>query len=157
MRRLFGALLIQALVIITSESLSAQIIAPRDFGTTVNGFQDDFERMSATWVVAGASVYSVSSGVLHVGQANGDPNHLLCTAATSTVQEILARIRVTRFGNGPYARGGIGVCVDPSTGQGINFTFRDNDEAGQPGRHLALLDDYREWGPVLNFAWQTNT
>jgi hypothetical protein len=101
----------------------------------------------------------VANGVLHVGQAGGDPNHLLYAGANyaGVVQEILARARVTRFGNGPYARGGIGISVDRSTSQGINFTFRDNDGAGHPGRHLALLDDYREWGPVLNFVWQTNT
>ena len=35
-------------------------------------------------------------------------------------------------------------------------SFRDNDSAGHPCRHTSLLDDYREWGPVQSFAWQTN-
>ena len=66
-------------------------------------------------------------------------------------------MRVTKFGGGPYARGGVAVAVDAASSQGIDLTFRDNDGAGHPYRHAALLDDFREWGPVQSVAWQTNT
>src|ERR1700733_10854289 len=57
----------------------AQELVPSDVGTTVNGFQDDFDgsSLNTNWVVAGDNVFSVSGGLLHVNSAAGDPNHLL--------------------------------------------------------------------------------
>lgn len=137
-----------------------QPFVPIEVGTTVNGFQDDFNGtvLGPGWAVAGQSVFSVNGGLLHVSTASGDPNHLLCVVPgyNSLTQEVLARIRVTSFGGGPYSRGGIGVAVEAGTSQGINYTFRDGASEGQTGRHLALLDDFREWGPGQGFAWQTN-
>ncbi len=134
---------------------------PIDVGTTVNGFQDDFDgtTLNSNWVVAGANVFSVSGGLLHVDSATGDPNHLLYEAAgyDNSVQEVLARIRVLSFGSGDLVRGGVGVGIDPSSTRGLNYLFRENTSDGQTALHLAFLNDMLAWGPVQNFVWQTNT
>ncbi len=141
--------------------LPAQPFLPSDAGTTVNGFQDDFTSaaLDVNWVVSGAGVFSVSNGILHVATASGDPNHLLYALPgyDDTVQEVLARIRITSFGSGDGTRGGVGVGVDASSSQGINYLFRNMNSEGQTGAHLAFLDDLRAWGPGQNFAWQPNT
>ncbi|HUR46937.1 MAG TPA: lamin tail domain-containing protein [Candidatus Saccharimonadales bacterium] len=142
-------------------SAISQPFAPSDAGSTVNGFQDDFNGnvLGPNWVSRGAGVYSIANGMVHIGNATGDPNHLLyeLPAYSGSVQEVLARMRVTSFGSGPYARGGVAVAVTPATSQGIDFSFRDNDGAGHPYRHTALLDDYREWGPLQALSWLNNT
>ena len=139
--------------------LSAQSL-PTDVGTTVNGFQDDFEGTSlgTNWVVQGTSNYLVSDGVLHVLPGTGDPDHLLCELPgyDNTVQEVLARIRIVNFGSGNAVYGGVGVGVDGSTGEGIDFVFRNGSSEGQSNQHMAFLDDYVAWGPGLGFAWKTN-
>ena len=141
----------------------AQTLAPAEVGTIVNGFQDDFTgtTLSTAWMPSGSAsdVYSVSGGVLHVTTASGDPNHLLYTGAKydGVSQEVLARVRVLRFGTGDAARGGLGVAVDPTSGGGINYHFRDGALDGLSGRHTAFLDDSRAWGPGYAFAWQLNT
>ena len=140
-----------------SVTANAQFV-PNEVGTTVAGFQDDFNgsALSPSWVVRGQNVFSVSGGVLHVTSASGDPNHLLCEAAgyNSSVQEVLARIRVTSFSTGDPARAGFGAAVDPGTSQGINLHFRDEPNPGQ--RHMEFLDDLRAWGPEFSFTWQNN-
>ena len=139
----------------------AQPFLPTDVGTTVNGFQDDFNgtTLDTNWVSSGASVYSVSGGLLHVDPATGDPNHLLfeLPGYDDSVQEVLARVRVLSFGSGDFVRGGVGVAVDPASSLGINYLFRDNTTDGFTTQHLALLDDMQAWGPFENFVWQLNT
>jgi len=151
---------VAAALLFPGNDLGAQPFVPVEVGTTVNGFQDDFNgaTLGANWTVAGQSVFSVNGGLLHVSTASGDPNHLLYTLPgyNTATQEVLARIRVTSFGAGAYSRCGVGVAVDAGTSQGINYTFRDYNGEGQTGRHLALLDDFREWGPGQSFAWQPN-
>src|SRR5688572_29261656 len=136
----------------------AQLL-PSDVGATVSGFQDDFDggALNPNWVVRGSSVFSVSGGMLHVATAAGDPNHLLYELGgyNSSVQEVLARIRVTSFGTGDPARAGISAVTDAGTSQGINLMFRDEPNPGQ--RHFEFLDDTRAWGTELAFAWQNNT
>src|SRR5436305_4008462 len=134
---------------------------PSDFGTTVSGFQDDFDGtvLDTNWAIAGANVFSVNGGVLHVASATGDPNHLLyeLPGYDNTVQEVLARVRVSSYGLGDLVRGGIGVAVDPASTQGINYLLRDSTTDGQSADHLALLDDRVVWGPVQTFLWLPNT
>lgn len=138
-------------------NLNAQ--APLDVGTTVNGFQDDFDLPSLNphWVVRGLNVYSVMNGVLRVTSAASDPNHLLYEAPgyNNSVQEVLARIRILDFSTGDAARAGIATVVDPASSQGINLHFRDEPVAGQ--RHMEFLDDARAWGTEFAFNWQNNT
>jgi Lamin Tail Domain len=139
----------------------AQPFLPVDVGTTVNGYQDDFDgsTLDTNWAVSGANVFSVGGGQLHVTSANGDPNHLLyeLPGYDATVQEVLARIRVGNFGSGDGVRGGVAVAVDSSSSQGINYLFRNSSSEGQSGNHLALLDDLRAWGPGQDFVWQPDT
>ncbi len=141
-------------------NLTAQSLAPGDVGTTVSGFQDDFDgsTLGANWVVRGASVFSVGGGLLHVASATGDPNHLLYEAPgyDGSTQEVLLRIRIASFGSGDGVRGGAAVGVDPASSQGINYHFR-NASDGQASIHMAFLNDAIVWGPVQNFVWQANT
>ena len=138
--------------------LPAQPLLPVDAGTTVNGFQDSFEGtgLGTNWVVYGADVYSVSGGALHVAPAEGGPNHLLCEApgGSNTVQEVLAHIRIVDFDAGGAVFGGVGVAIDPGTGQGIDFLFHDNRSQGGTENYCAFLDDAYAWGPDLDMAWQ---
>jgi len=137
----------------------AQPFVPADVGTTVNGYQDDFDgaSLASGWQVRGANVFSVSGGMLHVTSTIGDPNHLLYEAAgyNNSVQEVLARIRVTSFGTGDPSRAGISTAVDSGTSQGINLLFRDEPLAGQ--RHIEFLDDALAWGTEFPIAWQNST
>src|SRR5580692_4793358 len=74
----------------------AQPQLPTDVGTTVNGFQDDFDgtTLNTNWVAAGDNIFSISGGVLHVAPAINDPNHLLyeLPGYDNTIQEVLARV-----------------------------------------------------------------
>ncbi|HXI53396.1 MAG TPA: immunoglobulin domain-containing protein, partial [Candidatus Saccharimonadales bacterium] len=137
----------------------SQTLVPADVGTTVSGYQDDFEgaALASGWLMVGANVYSVSGGSLHVSTPAGDPNHLLYAVAgyNNSVQEVLARIRVLNFGTGDPSRGGISTCVDPaaSPAGGIDLHFRDENL----GRHIEFLDDLHAWGTEYQFNWQNNT
>jgi regulation of enolase protein 1 (concanavalin A-like superfamily) len=137
----------------------SQTLVPADVGTTVNGYQDDFDgaALASGWLMVGANVYSVSGGSLHVSTPAGDPNHLLYAVAgyNNSVQEVLARIRVVNFGTGDPSRGGISTCVDPaaSPAGGIDLHFRDENL----GRHIEFLDDLRAWGTEYQFNWLNNT
>ncbi|MGH7969717.1 MAG: hypothetical protein ACREIC_13415, partial [Limisphaerales bacterium] len=129
--------------------------------TTVNGFQDDFNgsTLDPNWVVRGSDVFSISNGALHVESAAGDPNHLLYEKSgyDNSVQEVLARIRVSAYGSGDAVRGGVGVAVDPNSSLGVNYLFRNTTGEGQSGNHMSFLDDMVVWGPGQNFVWQPNT
>ncbi len=154
---LFAALQTAA-VALSPAGVNAQLL-PSDAGTTVSGFQDDFDggALNPSWIVRGANVFSVSGGMLHVASTTGDPNHLLYELAgyNNSIQEVLARIRVNNFGNGDAPRAGISTASDPVTSQGINLMFRDEPNPGQ--RHFEFLDDTRAWGTEFAFAWQNNT
>src|SRR5688572_24088331 len=152
------AALLGAGIYLCPSAVNAQLL-PNDVGTTVSGFQDDFEggSLNANWTVRGQDAFSVSGGMLHVASATGDPNHLLYELGgyNNSVQEVLARIRVTNFGSGEPPRAGLSAVADAVTSQGINLMFRDEPNPGQ--RHFEFLDDTRAWGTELAFAWQNNT
>lgn len=100
-------------------------------------------------------IYKQAGGLLSISVPTGDPNHLLYEAPgySNTVQEVLARMRVTAFGpTGDYPRGGLGVGVGTNS-QGINLNFRDSVQDNF-GRHFRLLDDLRAWGPGTNIDWE---
>src|SRR5258706_4802322 len=161
LRFAWPALFCAGCVQLLSYAAPAQTQVPTDVGTTVNGYQDDFDGTSlgAGWLVLGANAYAVSNGALHVTTASGDPNHLLYAVAgyNNSVQEVLARVRVLNFGTGDAPRGGVGVCVDPaaSPAGGMDLHFRDENL----GRHIEFLDDLRAWGTehYPSPAWQNNT
>ena len=164
---LFPAAVIRvALSVVFSIGLHAQVkFTPEDVGQTVNGFQDDFAGAARNpdWVPVPPELdlYEQTGGLLRVtvvGEALD--THLLYEAAgyNDTVQEVLARIRVTAFGTGDAPRCGIAVAVNPDNSQGINLHFRDHDQDGVLGRQFKLLDDRRAWGPRgLDTDWEDNT
>ena len=141
-----------------SSGLLPAAFAPSEVGKVVNGVQDDFtgSTLRTNWTVRGRNVFSVSDGMLHVGSATSDPNHLLYerTVYHNTVQEVLARIRINQFGTGDGPRAGISTSVSISSSQGINLDFRDEPNPGD--RHLEFLDDTRAWSGELPFAWQND-
>src|SRR4051794_21544769 len=96
--------------------VAAQSLVPTDVGTVVSGYQDDFDgtALKVGWSVLGVNAYSVANGMLHASTPSGDPNHLIYQVSgyDNSVQEVLARIRVTNFGTGDPSRGGIAVVVD---------------------------------------------
>src|SRR5436190_3693998 len=153
-----AAFILAALLRLSVVSAFAQQV-PLDVGTVVAGYQDDFTgtSLNPSWTVRGASVYSVSGGMLHVTSGSGDPNHLLYELGgyNNTVQEVLVRIRVTNFGSTDGPRGGIATSVDAATSQGIDLHFRDEPSLGQ--RHIEFLDDSRAWGTEYTIVWQNNT
>ncbi len=140
---------------------------PLELGKTVKGFQDDFTAATrnADWKVRGpgGDLYKQEDGMLRVTTRLSDPNHLLYEAAgyNPTVQEVLARIRITAFGTGDYPRAGLGVAVQTAPAaeisKGINLHFRDVTEAGTTGKHFLLLDDARAWGTTpIKEVWAVN-
>lgn len=137
---------------------------PAEDGTMVAGYQDDFAGATRdpNWKARGpgGDLYRQEDGLLRVTVRSGDPNHLLYEAPgyDNTVQEVLARIRVTAFGvNQDGPRGGIGVGVSSPASQGINLHFRNFNQDGVNGRQFKLLDDNRAWGPAgLKIDWMTN-
>ncbi|MBL9126415.1 MAG: hypothetical protein JNL97_02150, partial [Verrucomicrobiales bacterium] len=142
---------------------SGPVGQPAELGQTVNGFQDDFTGATRNpdWKVRGpgGDYYAQGDGVLRVSARAGDPNHLLYEAAGyhTNVQEVLARIRITAFGNNDAARAGIGVGIATNNSQGINLHFRNFLQDAIPGRQFKLLDDARAWGPPgLKTDWETN-
>ena len=132
---------------------------PNEIGTSVSGYQDDFDgsAISAGWQVSGQEGFSVADGLLQVTTVGGDPNHLLYSGANydEQVQEVLARIRIREFGAGDASRAGIGTAVDPFSSQGINFFFRN--EPGPGDLHVEFLDDLRQWGTEHWYPWENNT
>ena len=127
-----------------------------EFGTTVNGYQDDFNgsTLNPDWLeytASGSTNFSLTgSGTLMMLPAAGDPNKLLYNPASgydTFAQNVLALIRVTVDGpNSDGSRGGVTAVSDIGNGQGLNLHFRQPGQNG-PGNHFNLLDDARAWGP----------
>ena len=132
-----------------------------EFGTTVNGYQDDFTgtALNPDWLLYdgggnGPGLFTLSgTGSLFMNPANGDPNKLLYNPASgydNSVQEVLALIRVSTDGpNADGFRGGVASVSNPGDGQGINLLIRQPGQNG-PGNHFNLLDDARAWGPFTD-------
>jgi len=129
-----------------------------EFGTTVNGYQDDFNgsTLNPNWfeykgIPAEPSHFSLSGlGSLRMHAANGDPNKLLYNPALGynpTTQNVLALIRMTTEGaNMDGARGGLAAVSGTGDAQGLNLLYRQPGQNGN-GNHFNLLDDARAWGP----------
>jgi hypothetical protein len=127
-----------------------------EYGTTVNGFQDQFEGASLdpAWTLVGGATASVSGGYLHASGATTDPSKLLYTGASydGITQNVLALIRVNSTSGGSDSR--VGVSVSNTTGgQGMSLMFR-----GAPSYSIvSFLNDFVAHGPQNSFAWQTGT
>lgn len=157
---LAGTLALAALI--TAPSARAVLFTNfSEFGTTVNGYQDDFDgtTLNPDWFEFNAAPADpphfelTGSGSLLMHPANSDPNKLVYNPASgydTISQNVLALIRVTL--DGPISdgsRGGVTAVSDPGTGQGLNLHFRQPGQNG-PGNHFNLLDDLRAWGPFTD-------
>ena len=158
---------------------------PWELLQTVNGFQDDFNLDTITTAVLNTNWHAVASGdatpdqyelangVLRIYPTLGDPNHLLYMGpgGSNSVQEVLARIRVTGFAtNSDGPRGGIAVACEAPTGanpsRGIDLHFRDyktdSNDNNDSERKFKLLYDGLSWGPQgltvngTEVAWANN-
>jgi hypothetical protein len=128
-------------------------------GTTVNGYQDDFDgdTLNPDWLLFdgganGPGIFMLSgTGSLMMNPALGDPNKLLYNPIAgydNLVHEILALVRIVSDPAGEFDgfRGGVTVASNIGDGQGINLLFREPNQNGN-GNHFNLLDDLRAWGP----------
>ncbi len=149
-----------------SVTVSLAALLPAEMGTTVSGFQDDFNEPTRdpNWLAIGPDVYAQAGGFLNLGAGNGDPNHLIYAnpAYNGSTQEVLARIKMANVNLQQDAFAGIALGVPinswslPVRG-GLNLNLLNPGAYGGPGqRHFRFLSDYTEFGPSLNTAWTTN-
>jgi hypothetical protein len=127
-----------------------------EYGTSVNGYQDQFTgtALDPGWTLVGGATVSVSGGYLHVSGATTDPSKLLYTGGTydGVTQNVLALIKVVSTSGGSDSR--VGVSASNTTaGQGMNVMFR-----GAPSySNVAFLNDFIAHGPQNTYTWQTDT
>jgi subtilisin family serine protease len=126
-------------------------------GGAVAAFTDGFDSTSiasgwsfknGTWVQADGVLSQTST-------ASADPRKALATgAAFSTNQQIIAKVRVDSWIDGDYARAGVGLRTDPTTGQGYNLVFH---YAGGTRNNVQFLNDGVVWGNRYSFNWTVGT
>jgi RHS repeat-associated protein len=108
---------------------------------SVSSFQSGWTYVNGTWVVNGSTLSQTDT-------VNGDPKKAIYTGQSFGVnQEIEASVEVNTWNSGDYARAGVGVLTDPSTGQGYNLLFHGTNQ-------VQFLDDNRAWGNSYTFNWQ---
>jgi hypothetical protein len=129
-----------------------------EFGTTVNGYQDDFNGTSLNpdWLEFdggnddGPLFVPSGTGTLLMNPAGGDPNKLLYNPAGGYMndQNVLALIRVNidPAGESDGFRAGLATVSSTANGHGLNLLFREPGQNG-PGNHFNLLNDAVAWGP----------
>ncbi len=113
-------------------------------------FNDAFTigQPSADWVTRGGTWTESGSVVSQVSTADGDPKKLvLIDKSYPSDGEVLARIRVDSWVSGGYARAGIGLRTDPTTGLGYNLVFHKEQQ-------VRFLNDFVAFGNSYPFAWQ---
>jgi len=128
-----------------------------EYGTTVNGFQDQFQGTSLDpgWTLVGSGVTAtVSGGYLHCSGATSDPSRLMYTGASydGVTQNVLAMIKVISTSGGSDSR--VGVSTSNTTaGQGMNLMFRGAPSFGI----VSFLNDFIAHGPQNSYTWSTGT
>jgi hypothetical protein len=155
------AFLVATVLVVYSSTPPKSFAAPiptnfAEYGTTVNGFQDQFEAASLDpgWTLVGGATVSVGGGFLHASGATTDPSKLLYTGASydGVTQNVLAMIRVVTTSGGSDSRVGV-TTSDTTAGQGMNLMFR-----GAPSFSIvSFLNDFIAHGPQNSFTWQTGT
>jgi len=157
---------------------------PNDFGTVVNGFQDNFTNSTRNpaWVPVNPGnedPYVQTNGVLRVFSPTNEenPNHLIYNPTNATydgaVQEVLVRIRSVLWDYFENNEGdmlyGTALSCQPTNSDspagGYCFLFMDvdgNTQFGDPeigrihGYQGRMLNEYVAWGPGVPFVWTTN-
>ncbi|HUT35012.1 MAG TPA: PEP-CTERM sorting domain-containing protein [Planctomycetota bacterium] len=167
MRAMLVALCAVAMGLAATDVALALPVNYAEYGTTVTGYQDYFRgtTLNPGWTqydggAGDPSMFTLpGDGRLHVASpttaASNDPNKLLYTAVSynTTVQEVLARIKVTTFGTADGCRVGVATASSTSNGYGINLLFRPEGSA----HDLHLLNDAVAWGPAIANDWSLDT
>lgn len=132
---------------------------PDEAGQILHGFLGDFNGARNTnWVAAGprSDLFQAADGLLKVHSASEGANYLLLASngGNAGPQEILARVRITRLGNGVSTLGGLAIAVNTNDHTGLNYSFQVTD---QGVRQTGLSDELLGPGPKCDFAWAVNT
>jgi hypothetical protein len=67
---------------------------------------------------------------------------------------VVARVRVDSWVDGDYARAGIGLYTNETTGAGYNLVFHGGHGAAGT---VQFLDDGVRWGNSYSFTWNPGT
>ena len=146
-----------------SVTVSLAALLPAEMGTTVSGFQDDFNEPTrdTNWLAIGPDVYEQAGGFLNLGAGSGDPNHLIYVnpAYNGSTQEVLARIKMANASLQADALAGVAVGVPTNSWSlpvrgGLNLNLLNPGAYGGPGqRHFRFLSDYTEFGPLIGMSF----
>jgi subtilisin family serine protease len=120
-------------------------------------FSDNFSgsTIGRSWLLSGGS-WSQSSGTLRqTSTADDDPRKAMLVDQTYPANVVIqAKVRVDSWVNGDYARAGVGLHTDTTTGAGYNLVFHyGNGTRNQ----VQFLDDKVRWGNAYPFNWSLNT
>jgi len=120
-----------------------------------NIFSCDFKtELAKQWRLVGGK-WELNDGCLKQSDPKpADPTKAIIVVGdggddVSSDVTIVARLRLDSWKDGPWARAGISVCSDPTSGHGFNLVFHK-------GR-LEFVHDYVAWGPGVEFPYQTGT
>ncbi len=148
-----GTLAVVALLLVVT-SANADMFAPPEAGSTLNGYQDSFDTLSMDWTAANGSYTVNTPGILTVEPGDGE-SHLFYTGATynDLTQEVLALVRpIGEWDDGPDGvRGGVAVNGTTEDSQAYNFLMRRKSE------NVRMLDDGRAWGPNWGEDWTSES
>jgi hypothetical protein len=116
-------------------------------------FSDDFSGSSfnPAWRFAGGS-WALNSGALSQSStAAADPRKAIVTGLNAPADvEVVARVRVDSWTDGDYARAGVGLYTNETTGAGYNLVFHGGHGAAGT---VQFLDDGVRWGNSYSFNW----
>ncbi|WP_020467964.1 RHS repeat-associated core domain-containing protein [Zavarzinella formosa] len=112
----------------------------RPFGSVVPG---------SGWTIIGGA-WAAQDGIFsQTNTLNADGKKALLTSpAWGEDQEIVASVRVDSWTDGVYARAGVSVRTDTSTGQGYGLVFNGTDQ-------VRFVNDGVQWGNTYSFDWET--
>jgi hypothetical protein len=134
-------------------SATASATTPAAAGGTVL-FSDSFggSTVNPAWKFAGGN-WGQAAGVLaQTGTGSGDPKKALLTDQAYPANVVVtARVRVDSWAGGDWARAGVSLYNDPTTGRGYNLVFHSNTSTVQ------FLDDGVTWGNAYTFSWTVGT
>ncbi|MFH1269331.1 MAG: hypothetical protein ABIK89_26685, partial [Planctomycetota bacterium] len=146
MKQIAAVLLVVA---VAASSLSPAMAAERgafscDFQTAL---ADEWKLVGGKWELDDGCLKQTdpkpadpTKAILAIGDSSND---------VSRAVSVVAKLRLDSWKDGDWARAGISVCSDPTTGHGYNLVFHK-------GR-LEFVHDYVAWGPGVAFAYQTGT
>jgi hypothetical protein len=110
--------------------------------------QSQWKFIGGTWTQNGGTLSQTSTGPADVRKAE-----FIAQSFPPNV-EIDARVRVDTWVNGDYARAGVGLYTDTTTGDGYNLVFHNNTGSGGT---VQFLDDHVTWGNAYAFSWNVGT